>query len=77
MADDALSYGEKVELLESWGEDKEAYMRASEEGMPGRDRAQLLSNIENAFIELHKRQNELKKEEASLPSHRRNHRDIE
>ncbi|MDF1835884.1 MAG: hypothetical protein P1U62_13525 [Alteraurantiacibacter sp. bin_em_oilr2.035] len=55
VEDESLSHNEKVELLESWREDKEAYMRASEEGMPGKDRAEILSKIENALIKLQKK----------------------
>lgn len=50
--DDKLSYTEKVELLEQWLQDKEAYIRASEEGMPGEDRSELLQQINGALISL-------------------------
>ncbi|MFL0415779.1 hypothetical protein [Sphingomonas sp. 179-A 2A2 NHS] len=35
LVDENLSAGEKIELLESWRDDKEAYMRAAGEGMQG------------------------------------------
>lgn len=50
--DQALTQTEKVELLQSWRNDKEAYMRASDEGMPGPDRADILRKIENALLAL-------------------------
>lgn len=52
LHDENLSHPEKVKMLESWRDDKEAYMRASEEGMPGEFRADLLRQIENALIAL-------------------------
>lgn len=39
LADKDLSTGEKIELLESWRDDKEAYMRAAGEGMQGPSRS--------------------------------------
>ncbi len=55
VADEALTHAEKVELLESWRDDKEAYMRATDEGMPGKDRAEMLRKIEKALLELEKK----------------------
>ncbi|HNP65101.1 MAG TPA: hypothetical protein PKH39_14285 [Woeseiaceae bacterium] len=52
LRDESLSHPEKVEMLESWRDDKEAYMRASEEGMQGDDRSDLLRLIENALNSL-------------------------
>lgn len=52
LQDDSLSRDEKIEMLESWRDDKEAYMRASEEGMPGPSRANLLRTIEQALLSL-------------------------
>jgi hypothetical protein len=52
LRDDHLSRGEKVRLLEQWRDDKKAYMRASEEGMPGEDRADLLKQIKKALLSL-------------------------
>jgi hypothetical protein len=49
LQDDSLSRDEKIEMLESWRDDKEAYMRASEEGMPGSSRSNLLRAIERAL----------------------------
>ena len=50
LNDDNLTRGEKIEMLESWASDKEAYMRASDEGMIGDDRAYLLKEVEKALI---------------------------
>ena len=52
LRDGSLSSEEKISMLESWRDDKEAYMRASEEGMQGGDRSELLRQIENALISL-------------------------
>lgn len=52
LSDRYLKTEEKIELLESWRDDKEAYMRASGEGMPGSSRTEALSLIENALISL-------------------------
>lgn len=52
LADVDLSTEEKIELLESWRDDKEAYMRASGEGMQGPNRSEALRLIENALISL-------------------------
>jgi len=52
LADDNLSAGEKIELLESWRDDKEAYMRAAGEGMQGPSRSDALRLIENALISI-------------------------
>lgn len=54
LADESLNRDEKIELLESWREDKEAYMRASGEGMQGPGRSEALRQIENALISLRK-----------------------
>lgn len=50
MSDDSLRRDEKIEMLEQWREDKEALMRASDEGMQGDFRSDFLSKIENALI---------------------------
>lgn len=52
MRDEGLSRDEKVEMLEQWRDDKEALMRASEEGMPGDDRSHVLKKITKALISL-------------------------
>ncbi len=52
MSDESLSHDEKVEMLKQWREDKEALMRASDEGMHGDFRSDFLSKIENALISL-------------------------
>ena len=52
LRDECLSHDEKVDMLISWRDDKEAYMRASEEGMQGDDRSDLLRQIENALKSL-------------------------
>lgn len=52
LVDNSLSTDEKIELLESWRDDKEAYMRASGEGMQGPSRSEALRLIENALISL-------------------------
>ena len=39
-------------MLISWRDDKEAFMRASEEGMQGDDRPDLLQLIEQALTSL-------------------------
>ncbi len=52
LADESVTTEEKIELLESWRDDKEAYLRASGEGMQGPSRSEALSLIENALISL-------------------------
>lgn len=52
LADGDLNTDEKIELLESWRDDKEAYMRAAGEGMEGPSRSEGLTLIENALISL-------------------------
>lgn len=52
MDDENLSHQEKVDMLESWRDDKEALMRASGEGMRGDVKAELLRQIENALNSL-------------------------
>jgi hypothetical protein len=52
LSDDSLSKDEKISLLESWRDDKEAYMRAAEEGMQGSSRSEALQMIERALIAL-------------------------
>jgi hypothetical protein len=52
LADGTLNTDEKIELLESWRDDKEAYMRAAGEGMQGPNRSDALRLIENALISL-------------------------
>lgn len=39
-------------MLEDWRDDKKALMRASEEGMHGDDRSELLTKIKKALISL-------------------------
>ncbi len=51
-ADQSLSTEDKIELLESWRDDKEAYMRAAGEGMRGPDRSEALRLIEKALLSL-------------------------
>lgn len=52
LRDAALSRDEKIEMLESWRDDKEAMLRATEEGMQGDGRAELLKEIEKALTSL-------------------------
>ena len=52
VRDESLSHHEKVEMLESWRDDKEALMRASEEGMQGDVRSDLLVQIGKALNSL-------------------------
>ncbi|MEO7774918.1 MAG: hypothetical protein ABIT61_09550 [Steroidobacteraceae bacterium] len=52
LRDDTVSYQEKLELLKSWRDDKEAYMRASEDGMAGDDRSDRLRQIASALTTL-------------------------
>lgn len=52
LRDEGLSHQEKVEMLEKWRDDKNAYMRASEEGMQGDDKSELLRQIKKALLSL-------------------------
>ena len=52
LQDESLARDEKIEMLESWKDDKEAYMRASDEGMGGNGGADLLREIERALLTL-------------------------
>lgn len=54
LLDEDLTRDEKIELLEQWRDDKKALMRASEEGMHGDDRSEVLRKIKNALISLRK-----------------------
>lgn len=50
--DDDLTFDQKIEMLESWREDKESYLRASDEGMRGVSRPELLRLIDRAMTAL-------------------------
>lgn len=52
LRDERLSRQEKIEMLKSWREDKEAFMRAAEDGMHGDDRSHILKDIEDALSSL-------------------------
>ncbi len=52
MGDEGLSREEKIGMLEQWSDDKEALMRAADEGMGGDFRADFLKNIEKALASL-------------------------
>ncbi|HEY9038080.1 MAG TPA: hypothetical protein VIN05_03965 [Roseovarius sp.] len=52
LGDESLSRDEKIEMLEQWRDDKKDYMRASEEGMHGDDRPELLRQIKKALLSL-------------------------
>ncbi|MEQ8692675.1 MAG: hypothetical protein RIC89_17800 [Pseudomonadales bacterium] len=52
LSEEKLSRSEKIEMLESWRDDKEALLRASEEGMEGSVRLDLLQEIEAALSAL-------------------------
>ncbi|MFD2741640.1 hypothetical protein ACFSUD_18930 [Sulfitobacter aestuarii] len=49
VRDETLDRERKIELLEQWRDDKKAYMRASDEGMEGTDRTELLRKIKSAL----------------------------
>lgn len=55
LSDDQLSRDEKVRLLKQWHDDKKAYVRASDEGMPGEDGAELLRQIKKALLSLQRK----------------------
>lgn len=52
LRDDTLSREEKITMLEQWRDDKKSYMRATDEGMEGEDRAEMLKQIKKALAEL-------------------------
>lgn len=52
LRDKKLGHHEKVEMLTSWRDDKEAYLRASDEGMRGDDRSDFLRQIEISLSSL-------------------------
>ncbi|PVA05434.1 hypothetical protein [Thalassorhabdomicrobium marinisediminis] len=52
LRDDTVSREEKIAMLEQWRDDKKDYMRATDEGMEGEDRAELLKKIKKALAEL-------------------------
>ncbi|WP_281982631.1 hypothetical protein [Thalassorhabdomicrobium marinisediminis] len=52
LRDDTVSRDEKIAMLEQWRDDKKDYMRATDEGMEGEDRAELLKKIKKALAEL-------------------------
>ena len=49
IRDRRLSHRDKMAMLESWRDDKEALLRASEEGMRGEVRLDYLGAIEKAL----------------------------
>tara|TARA_R110002096_G_scaffold20690_2_gene67919 strand:- start:12552 stop:12749 length:198 start_codon:yes stop_codon:yes gene_type:complete len=49
IRDRSLSHSERMAMLESWRDDKEALLRASEEGMCGEVRLDYLGVIEKAL----------------------------
>ena len=55
LADEHLNTDEKIRLLESWRNDKRAFMRASGEGMQGPSRSEILRMVENALLSLRKK----------------------
>ncbi|MEW4467654.1 hypothetical protein AB1K62_07475 [Parasphingorhabdus sp. JC815] len=55
MSDNSLSDDEKIEMLEEWRNDKEALMRASDEGMQGEVQSNFLKKIENALLSLNEK----------------------
>ncbi|SEK45456.1 hypothetical protein SAMN05421666_1370 [Roseovarius nanhaiticus] len=52
LRDDSLSRDRKIRMLEQWRDDKKDYMRATDEGMEGVDRSELLSQIKLALVKL-------------------------
>ncbi len=52
LDDVSLSPEEKITMLEQWRDDKKDYMRATDEGMEGEDRAQRLKQIKKALAAL-------------------------
>lgn len=52
LLDEHLSRDEKIEMLEQWRNDKKALMRASEEGMHGDDRSDVLREVKQALASL-------------------------
>lgn len=52
LSDESLSRQQKVDMLEAWRDDKEALMRATEEGMQGDMKLSLLQQIESALRSL-------------------------
>lgn len=56
LSDNSLSNDEKIALLESWRDDKEAYERAAGEGMQGPSRAEALRFIDKALVSLRENQ---------------------
>lgn len=49
MEDGTLSRDEKIDMLEQWRDDKEAIMRAADEGMQGDLRADFVQKIEKSL----------------------------
>lgn len=52
VRDDTLDRDEKIRMLEDWRDDKKDYMRASDEGMEGEDRTEVLRQIKKALATL-------------------------
>lgn len=52
LLDESLSRDEKIKMLEQWRDDKKAIIRASEEGMHGDNKSEILRKIKNALISL-------------------------
>ncbi len=54
MLDQSLSDGEKNNLLEQWRYDEENLLRATEEGMLGNGRQNILRQVNKALLSLNK-----------------------
>ncbi len=52
VLDENLSVEDKVAMLKQWRDDKEALLRASDDGMQGNARPGLLKEIRKALISL-------------------------
>ena len=71
LHDESLNADEKIKMLKSWRDDKEAYMRASDEGMQGTSRSEFLRLIKNALISLRQKPPSLRRRSNPIGPSRR------
>lgn len=52
LVDDSLSRDEKIRMLEQWRDDEKALIQASDEGMQGDKRPDILKQVKKALISI-------------------------
>lgn len=52
LVDDSLNHDEKIRMLEQWRDDEKALIQASDEGMQGDKRPDILKQVKKALISM-------------------------